>query len=321
MKKKCNIDVPVALFFFTRPEPLEKVFEQIRIARPSKLFLIQDGPRKNNLSDIQKVQECRNVVSDVDWECEIYTNYSDVNLGTGMRIFSGISWAFEHVDRLIILEDDCVPSNSFFGFCEDLLERYLNDERINMISGMNHLGTHNCGNSYFYSKLGSIWGWATWKRVWDMVEYNMEFLDDETSMKLFKKACYPLTTAKSLISRGMDRKNSLKNGEKLTAWSYQFRMVRHLYSQLVIVPSKNLISNIGITGDSVHAKESINKMPKGIRRVFFMGTYELEFPLKNPKYMIEDVYYDNKVRRIMGSDSMLIKIYRKMEIWFRGKLS
>lgn len=321
MDNTSPIDIPVALIFFTRPEPLSEVFKKIRQAKPSKLFLIQDGPREHSDTDADKIKECRDIVTKIDWECEVYKNFSDKNLGVGMRIYSGLTWAFQYVDRLVILEDDCVPNYSFFKFCNELLERYKADERINMISGMNHLGAYQTPNSYFYSKVGSIWGWATWKRVWDQVDYNMEFLSDDVTMTLFKNACQPKSTTRALIKKGIERKINLDRGQKLTAWTYQFRMVRHLQSQLVIVPSKNLICNIGVTVDSAHAKDSLNKMPKGIRRVFFMETHELKFPLNHPRYMIEDVTYDNKVRRIMGGDSILIRIYRKAEMVIRSLFS
>lgn len=310
--KKSLIDVPVALIFFNRPEPLEKVFEQIKLAKPSKLYLIQDGARKSNSKDEINMEKCRNIVSDIDWECEVYRNYAKENLSTGMRIYSGISWAFENEDRLVILEDDCVPSQSFFIFCEELLEKYKNDERINMISGMNHLGAHECDTSYFFSERGAIWGWATWKRVWELVDYEMSFVEDENIATLLNKTIVPKYIAKTLKKRGKSTLEKLQRGEKLTAWSYQFRMVRHLYNQLVIVPQMNMISNIGLTNDSVHASNSLRKMSKGIQRVFYMRANEIDFPLIHPKYFIADRWYDKQVDNILG-EKPYIKTFRKIE--------
>jgi len=103
---KSEIDVAVALIFFNRPDTLQKVFEKVKKASPSKLFLIQDGPRDNNESDKKLIEKCRNIVNDIDWECKVFKNYSDKNLGSGLRPYTGITWVFEHVDKAIFLEDD-----------------------------------------------------------------------------------------------------------------------------------------------------------------------------------------------------------------------
>ena len=140
---KYLIDIPVAIIFFNRPDTLKKVFEAVRNARPSKLFLIQDGAREGRAEDAIKIAECRSVVADVDWECEVVRDYSDVNLGCGKRIYSGITNAFNTVDRIIIIEDDIVVTPDFFSFCIELLEKYKDDQRIHRISGMCHMGQYS----------------------------------------------------------------------------------------------------------------------------------------------------------------------------------
>ena len=315
------IDVPVAIIFFNRSDTLAKVFEQVKIAKPSLLFLVQDGARDGNSKDVESIQKCREVVNDIDWECEVVQDYSEVNLGCGARVSSGITNAFKKVDRLIILEDDCVPSQSMFRFCKEILEKYKDDERINMISGMNHLETYDLnGDSYFFCKTGSIWGWATWKRVWGNYDYNMTFLNDQFTNTKFKNLNLPKHYLKDYIQTGNSRKKVLTNGGRLTAWTYQFGMLRHLFSQLVIVPEKNLISNIGINNESTHGVDSLLKLPKGLRMVFNINRYELHFPLRHPKYIIEDTLYDKKVHRIMGGPP-IIKFYRRLEGITRNILS
>ena len=133
-----KVDIPVYLNFFCRPDTFQYVFNAVREARPSMLFLSCDGARENRKDDEQNIKKCQEIAEQIDWECTVYKNYSEKNLGCGMRMYTGISWAFEYVDRLIILEDDCVPSQDCFIFFEELLEKYLNDERINMICGMNN---------------------------------------------------------------------------------------------------------------------------------------------------------------------------------------
>ena len=307
------IDVPVAIIFFNRPDTTEKVFNVVREVRPSKLFLIQDGARKNRDDDRVKIEKCREIVENIDWDCTLEKYYSSDNLGCGMRVYSGLTKAFEKVDHLIILEDDIVASKSFFPFCKELLEKYRYDDRVNMISGMNHLGEYNLTeDSYFFFFFFSIWGWATWKRVWDKMEYEMSFANDKKTMELVYNIIPNKHTAEGVLKAGKNKVERLNKGERLTAWSYQFGMTMYLYSQLIIVPQKNLTTNIGITPDSTHSADDLSKLPKSIQRVFFMKRYEIEFPIKHPKYIIDDVRFTKEVDKIMGSNSLSI-FARKVE--------
>lgn len=309
--------VPVAIVFFNRADTLKFVFDAVRAAKPQKLFLIQDGPRPGRSEERQKVEECRRVVENVDWPCEVVRDYSEVNLGCGARVSSGISNAFKTVDRLMILEDDCVPSLGMFSFCEEVLEKYKDDTRINMISGMNHLGKIDISDGdYLFCKTGAIWGWATWKRVWDTYEFSMPYFSEKRTMELFSHLRLPKYYIESMNRTGSARQVALCNGEKLSAWTYQFAMVRHLYSQLVIVPDRNLISNIGVTEDATHGSGSLRVLPKGIQRVFFMKTYNYENAIKHPKYIIEDTCYDEQVRKILGQSKLQNK-WRMIEGIFR----
>ena len=301
-------DIPVALIFFTRPDLLQITFEAIRRAKPNKLFLIQDGPRKANQTDLLNIGKCREIVSIIDWDCEVYKNYSEENLGCGMRVYSGIKWAFEYVDRLLVLEDDCVPAQSLFPFTAELLERYKNDDRIGIICGMNNLGIYDkTPNDYFYTTSGSIWGWATWKRVWDTMEYDLEFIEDNYSTKIVYQ------TDSKLEGMGKFLLNNLQLGNRLTSWSFQLGMNILLQSQLNIVPKYNLVTNIGMSENGANSVSSIQYMPKGLRSLYYMKTYTLNFPLKHPKYIINDLEFKQKLDRLMGNGYPIIKFYRLME--------
>lgn len=308
-----KFDIPVFLVFFNRPEPLKKVFESVREARPSKLFLCQDGPRIGNKKDIENIKKCREVVSNIDWECEVYYDYSEENLGCGMRIFSGISNAFNKVDRLIIIEDDIVASQSFYPFCSELLERYKDDQRIRLISGMNHLGVYDeTTDDYFFAQSGSIWGWATWKRAWDTVEYDMPYIKDSNVMNSFRNSFINKKDADIFIRIGEENRRILDNGGKLSFWSYQAGMAAYLNNQVNIIPKYNLISNIGLTNESVHAVNDLKKIPKGLQSVFFAKTYDISFPMKCPKYVIDDKNYKKQVDKVMGWTFWRSR-YRKVE--------
>lgn len=306
-------DVPVAIVFFNRPACLKEVFEAVANAKPSKLFLIQDGAREGNAKDAENIQKCREIVEQIDWNCQVTKIYSDVNLGCGKRVSSGITEAFKTVDRLMILEDDCVPSESFFPLCQDLLERYKDDPRINMISGMNHLGEYACGgNDYFFCKTGAIWGWATWKRVWDLYDYEMKFMSDTYTMDCFKKSLVANIQKKRMLKMGEARYAEFMAGKRLSAWTYQFAMLAHLYSQMIIVPRVNMVSNIGAGTEATHGTNQYRHEPKQTQRILNMQANELQMPLHHPTYIIPDAQYDNRLWRIMGY-AWYIKPFRKIE--------
>lgn len=292
MKHPYKIDVPVALIFFNRPTPFQKVFDCVKRERPSKLFLIQDGPRATSKTDIDNIKACRKICNEIDWDCEVIKIYSDENLGCGRRIFSGLSEAFKHVDRLVIIEDDIMFSESFLPFCAELLEKYKNDQRIHQISGMNHISDYqDCNNSYFFSRGGAIWGWATWKRVWDEIDWDLVISEDEYISKTLVRNKFPRDYGTYLTSKAKDLRNLISNGKAPSYWSFHLLYYSYIQNRLNIVPKKNLISNIGITADSAHADSNLNKFSKRTQRVFFTKMQNLEFPLKHPSFVLDDRYY------------------------------
>lgn len=309
MKNNFLIDIPVALIFFARPDHLEVTFNKIRQLKPSILFLIQDGARTNNKFDKEKVLECKKIVENIDWECQVFKNYSETNLGCGLRVKTGISWAFEYVDRLVIIEEDCVPGDSFLFFCKEMLEKYQNDERVSMISGMNHLDKYEISpNDYFFSEGGTIWGWATWKRAWETIDFELTWLEDEDAVRLI---CNKY--GKHIIERAKDFKNKLNQGQRLSSWSFQHGINMLLQHGLILLPKYNLVSNIGIGEGGANTGSSLELLPKSIRSLYYKKTFILNPPYKHPKYVINDVYYYNEFINILGLDKPYIKLKRKIE--------
>ena len=313
--KKALIDVPVLLLFFVRPDTFRKVFEQVKEARPSKLFLFQDGAREGRPGDAEKIEECRKIAEDIDWECEVHTYYSEKNLTCDHAEYTAISWAFKYVDRLIILEDDIIPSQSFFRYCYELLEKYINDSRIQMIAGLNHLddSSRTVSESYFFSKVISVWGWATWKEKWERCDTSFDYIKHEEFRKLILDNIQPKSWAKFQLARAEKTYNQFKENGTIYSWELMNAMAMHLNSSYAIVPVKNMISNIGITEDSTHNVNDIRKLPKGIRWIFNMKRYELEFPLKHPKYVMENKEYRRKTFSKMARNNKLKQFYRKVE--------
>ena len=299
--KPFKTDIAVALIFFNRPDCFKEVFKAVSEARPSRLYLIQDGARTNKPDDQSKIEACREIVSHIDWECTVITDYSDVNLGCGKRIFTGLSNVFKHEDYAVIIEDDIKIGDSFLPFCKEMCERYKNDQRIQMVSGMNHLGVYEeSPYSYIFSRSGgAIWGWATWARCWNELKWELTPASDPYILRCLKAQTWQNNLGKSLANRAQEVRNRILHGISPSFWSLHFGFYAMLSNRINIVPKYNLISNIGLTADSVHAVNSIQKLPKRLRVIFFAKIYSLKFPLIHPQYVLDDQYYLSLQNKIM----------------------
>ena len=309
---KSNIDLSVLLIFFARPNTLSEVFKKVKEARPSRLFLACDGPRDNNPQDMERIEECKKIVSDIDWECEVYTNYSKENLGCGKGPANAISWAFRSTDKLVILEDDCVPDDTFFPYMKELLDFYENDSRIGLISGFNHFKHWDCnGDSYAFTKTGATLGWGTWKRVWENYDFYIKDIEDPYISNLLQNEVIHKRAGKNRVA---DWKRTAKETQikKVNYWDYQFGFVKYSQSYLTIVPTGNLIYNIGVGAGSTHTENTKPVVWKP-GRVLFMPTEPMVFPIKHPKYVICDRTYDENFFEKIAYQPRFIKLIRKIK--------
>jgi len=264
------LSTPVVFIFFNRPDTTRRTFAAIRRARPRKLYLIQDGPRHDVPGEQALVEVTRNVAEEVDWECKVVRIYSETNLGLRKRVASGLDRVFSAEERAIILEDDCLANPSFFAFTDELLERFADDERIGTISGNNFLrGNFVTTDSYFFSPDVRIWGWGTWRRVWqDFSENGLDYAWSHSAASEVLSG-FPSPTR---------RKNLLRMAEQSTtldSWALPFVLHEQRRGHLSIVPEVNLVKNIGFGGRSTHTRfESFtDEIP----------TRRLEFPLRHPE--------------------------------------
>lgn len=313
-RNKWLIDVPVAINFFARPDIFAIVFDVIKKARPRQLFLIADGPRKGVESDIEDCKKCREIAEKIDWECEVYRFYNDENKGLFRTYFDSMSQVFQIVDRCIFLEDDLVVSPSFFQYCKDMLDKYENDLRIHFITGMNVMGEYNePDGDYFFSGEGSIWGYALWKRTFESM--NLSFRENPYAIKA------SISVAKQ-IKPGYEKKiqDCVKNPEwmgHIPHVEFYKNLLRFTQNQIYIVPRKNLVSNIGLSANSVHASDDIRKLPRATQKLFNSKLYELTFPLKAPEFVIRDLYYEKKVNYLLAWNRPFLKFIRRIEALFR----
>ena len=279
------MNTPIALIIFNRPDHTEKVFSQIAKVKPSKLLVIADGPRAGYPHDLQDCDAARSIIDRVDWDCDLYKNYSDVNLGCGRRPATGISWVFELVDNAIILEDDIIPHPTFFPYCEELLERFQDDQRVMSIAGMSsqfgEKGTMYNAYSYGFRRAISGWGWATWRRAWEHYDYHIKswpILRDTNWLEDITRN--PLAT--QFYKRIFDR--AYEDNGNITFWDYQWLFTCWLQNGLCVVPNAHLTMNIGFGEKSTHTKAPPQLAPTSLE--------EMTFPLNHPPFMLRDFEAD-----------------------------
>lgn len=305
-----KVDVAVLLLFFTRTEHTKITFNQIRKARPSKLFLYQDGPREGRADDIENINKCREVIeSMIDWNCEVHRLYQKKNYGCDPSEYLSQKWMFSYVDKGIIIEDDDVMSESFFPFCKELLDKYENDTRINMICGRNQLGKYDAGGAdYIFAKGGGIWGWATWKRTIDSWDPQYKFLEDSYAMRCLSKK-HGEKSWKRFVNTCRWHKASGKEYYESIRNSNQF-----VNSQLNIIPSVNMCCNIGISVETTHSVNDICLLPRAMRNSLFASTYDVEFPIKHPNYVIEDQIWQKLYKKKLKGNWIVRTLHlRKIE--------
>lgn len=279
-----TFQVPILLISFNRADNSRRVLEQIRKVRPKELYLAFDGPRKTVPEDAEKCKECRKIVKEVDWECNIHTLLREENVGCGFGPSGAITWAFETAKELIILEDDCLPSLSFFSFCEELLERYRNDKRVWIISGLSiHPETSFFGEyDYLFSHYAHTWGWATWSDRWGEFDMHMKdapiFINQKIAYDVFESH----QTAKRFTRRFQKVYDNIEQEVK-HSWDTQWDYARIKNSSSDIVPKINLITNIG-DADGTHTSKgsSASRLLVG----------EFSDPIRHPKFVVRNKRYD-----------------------------
>ncbi len=302
------VDVPVKINIWIREDCQRKQFEIIRKARPSILFVTSDGGR--NEKEWEAIRSNRKMYEEeIDWDCTVYYQYAEENFGLYAMGKKRLELIWSAVDRCIFLEDDIIPSVSFFAYCAELLEKYKDDTRIETICGMNHLGVcEDVTSDYFFSRQGSVWGTATWKRVHD-ARGDFSYGSDPYVMKLLKQN----TKHNPAFMKKIEAyaKSELYEGHVAGGefWS-EFSMYAH--NRVKIIPKYNMINNIGFGDDSEHAK-GFKYLNSDTKKLFNMKTYEYEMPLKHPKYVIADVEYEKKRNAMLGYNNKRADFKHRME--------
>lgn len=262
---------PVLLLGFNRPDLLSTLLNALRDARLRELFISLDGPRPSNPEDAVRCAEVRRIVEAVDWNAAVHINAREENLGCGMAVSSGISWALSHVERVIVLEDDCLPDASFFRFCDELLERFADDERVMQIAASNWGASveRYGGYSYAFNAFAPVWGWATWRRAWELYEYRLDSWSRFKRSGLFEGIGIS-RRFRSMMGYEWD---AVRAGGGTWDHQWQYAVMRH--RGLSVSPSHNLSVNLGFRADATNVNEP--------DYVFsHLPLESIEFPLRHP---------------------------------------
>lgn len=245
------LDTPILFLIFNRPDTTSRVFDEIRKAKPKRLYVAADGPRANKEGESARVEKVREIATNVDWPCEVKTLFRKENFGCKIAVSSAITWFFEHEEEGIILEDDCVPHPDFFTFCASLLDYHRNNEQVFMISGNNFQNGRWRGDaSYYFSKYAHIWGWATWRRAWKQYDRDLTFWSEWKTTEDYR-AKLPSASERKYWEGIFDQVKT----NKIDTWDYQLVASIWYNGGLTATPNVNLVSNIGFGEDATHTKD------------------------------------------------------------------
>jgi len=274
-----DLSTPVALFVYRRPEHTRQVLDRIRVAEPPELLVIGDGPADD--TECEAVAAVRRAVDDADLECAVRTNYAETNLGLKRRFATGLEWVFDNIEEAIVLEDDTLPTPSFFEYCDELLDRFRGDERVWDIAGRNELGSYCPGDtSYFYSYYGGIWGWATWRSSYREYDPEMEAWSDP----VVRDRIRDLITDPAQVRYVEEVFNDTHRGD-IETWDYQWGFAKYRNNAVSVVPETNLVKNIGFGEGGTNTTDETH--PLGGTPVT-----GLQFPIEHPNYVGVDRHYD-----------------------------
>ena len=273
----------VLLLIFNRPDTTRRVFEAVRQARPPRLYIAADGPRATHPDDAARFAAARAIVAGIDWPCEVFTLFRATNLNCGLGPATALDWFFRHESEGIILEDDCVPTPSFFRFCEDLLIRYRHDARVLHIGGNNfsreaRQPLRATDPSYHFSTQVNSWGWATWRRAWQLYDFHLSGFQE-----LHEQGQLAGLYSSWLETRYRLHKISgvLDLPQPADVWDYQWHFAIVANSGLCVVPAVNLVGNIGFGEQGTHTLDATDEFAN-------VPTQELRFPLQHPPYVLAD---------------------------------
>lgn len=275
---------PAVLFMvFNRPDTTTQVFEAIRRARPTRLYVAGDGPRVSRTGEVARVESVRKIATAVDWPCDVKTLFRDQNLGCKLAVSGAITWFFEHEEEGIVLEDDCLPHPDFFTFCEAMLDYYRDEDRVDVITGNNFQnGQQRGAGTYYFSKYNHCWGWASWRRAWCYYQGDLPFWQEWKQSDEWRSRC-PDKVERRYWEKIFDQVYA----GGIDSWAYPWTACVWKHGGLTVTPNVNLVANIGFGGNATHACDPASQLAN-------LPTEALP-EIARPKILIQDSLADRYV--------------------------
>ena len=281
---------PILLIGFNRPDFMRAQIDAVRSAKPARLYVAVDGPREERPDEAVRCAEVRECVKLVDWPCEVKTRFSDVNRGCQMGPVSAINWFFEHEESGIVLEDDCRPTIDFLRFASEMLVRYREDERIGLIAGFNAFNLQSDPQtSYHFSEHLDIWGWASWRRVWQKYDVTMAKYIDRAESLIEKSKMLPY--GRMFMRKGL---REVQNG--LDAWDFPFSLMFLAEGYLTVLPREKLVTNAGVCDAAATHTGGYNYYAP-----HFAKAGKITFPLVHPEAVVCDEWSDRRREQMEGA--------------------
>lgn len=303
-----SLDIPILLCVFNRPELTTQVFEAIARQKPKRLLIAGDGPRVNRSDDQELVDQTRKVIERIDWDCSVKSDFSTINLGCRAQMAKAITWGFQQCERMIILEDDCVPNDSFFPYCRDLLDKYADENQVMTVSGNTYPTSGFNDSSYRFSKYPLIWGWASWRRAWQHYELEMQRWNDSGVQQQVLDEFTDSESERNFWRDIFDRQSA---GE-INTWDYSWTFACWLNRGLTILPRQNLVSNIGFGDHATHTFDCNSPMAN-------RSTFPTKVA-KHPREITRDRDADQAIRKIVFEPAQALPIQRSFlsRLWRRS---
>ena len=303
-----ELTTPVLFIVFKRPDTTRRVFEAVRQARPNRLFVAADGPRPGCTKEADLCTEVRAIATAVDWDCDLKTLFRETNHGAGKGVSTAIDWFFKAVGEGIILEDDCLPHPSFFRFCQELLARYSDDTRVMHINGNNFASKQfiDTPYSYHFCSYPQAWGWATWKRAWQLFDPRLSNWPAIRAGRWLKAKCWSVREYR-LQQVKFERMHTLSPRD---IWDYAWHLSVFSQHGLAIVPKANLVSNIGFSEEATHTRRFLPEMAE-------LKTACMQFPLVEPPFVVPDYLIDTTYRSMMIRGSVLVALAKNARRYLR----
>lgn len=282
----------VLMLVFNRPDVTEQVFQAVRNARPPRLYVAADGPRPGRPQDEETTALVREVFKQVDWPCEVHTRFLTENLGCRNAVSSAIDWFFSKEEQGIVLEDDVLPSPAFFSYCDTMLERYKHDERVFSVVGNNLVEPwYQHPESYFFSKVFFVWGWASWRRAWQHYDVNMA----AWSNTRLQVNALPYKPNQKLHHAYWDLVFDLAFKNQISTWDHQWTFAHWENDAVCVTPANNLVRNIGFGADATHTSGSDPEYVKRLQvaQQFVSGS-------SSPPVVDNRAYYEHMSKIVLG---------------------